>query len=99
MRTKNTPSRETQREIILRSAEYLSGDSFTRIDAARLLGLSNESGAHLLSSMAQEGLLKKRLVRAQGSKASGTIRYGRPPSKLLRVKWRRLSDHDIGLTA
>ena len=98
MRNPNTASREEQRRLILTSAAYLAGDSFTRIEAAKLIGLSLESGANLLTGMANDGLLTKRLVQGrQGSKAVGTVHYSRPPSKLARVAWRRVSNEAIGI--
>jgi hypothetical protein len=99
MSRRDFPGRDEQRQMILRSEAYLSGESFTRIDAAKLLGLSPESGSHLLSSMASEGLLAKRLVHRQGSKASGTIHYSKPPSRLARVAWRTTSNEALGITA
>lgn len=97
MRPKGTPGREEQRAMILSSAEYLSGESFTRTEAAKLLGLSPESGAHLLSSMAEAGLLIKRLIVKQGSKASGVVQYSKPPSKVARIPWRTKSNLEVGI--
>jgi len=91
-------NREEQRKIILSSYEYLSGSSFTRIDGARLLGLTNEGASHMLSTMAEEGLLVRRMVQQRGAKHNGAIHYSKPPTKIARTPWRKLSNRSLGLS-
>ncbi len=97
-RDPSIPSRAEQREIVLKSEAYLARESFTRIDASRLLGLTKESAANLLSGMAKDGLLAKRLERArQGGARTGITVYQKPPPMILRKAWRKHSDLALGI--
>jgi len=94
MKKREFPGRDEQRQIVLKSEYYLRGDEFNRNVIAPLLGLTTEGAAHLLASMSNDGLLRRRFRKA-GNKQF--IMYCRPLSKALRMPWRRKKNSEIGL--
>ncbi len=92
---RNTPSRNQQRQIILDSQFCQSGDEFNRSHIAVLLHSSNEQAASLLSAMADDGVLNKRMTK-QGAKTF--IFYSKRSKPLLRRPWRSHTDEELGIT-
>ena len=91
------PTKEEQRQMILQSDLYKSGEHFNRIDGAKICGLTIEQTADLLTGMAVDGLLrKKRLEQKQGASKKGSMIYSRPPSRFLSMPLRKKTDSEIG---
>jgi hypothetical protein len=90
--------RDTQAAAILRSAPYLSGESFSSPVIASLLSLSVPQARDLLNRAATNGLVQKSLVpQNRGAKSGGMVMYQKPPPMLLRRSWRKVSDRSIGV--
>jgi len=87
-------SRAEQRDIILTSSYYQSGEEFTRIVIAPLIGLTMEGAAGVLTAMHNDGLLGRRQSKI-GCKTY--ITYCKPVTKLLRRRWRTETDGRIGI--
>jgi hypothetical protein len=97
---KPTLDRDVQTDAILRSAPYLSGESFTSPVIASILNLTVAQSRDLLNHLTTTGQLVKRHERArQGGNRTGTMAYQRPPPMILRKAWRKLSDSAIGIQA
>lgn len=94
---KPLPSRAEQRRLILDSEAYKSGDSFSKIDAAKICGMSKEAIVPILTTMSEDGQLDIYRGKARGAGGDGITRYKRPPPKLARIPWRTLSNAQLGI--
>ena len=95
-RITHVEGRAKQREKVLTSEKFLSGDTFTRSDVATLIGMSAVQAHNLLRSMADDGLVSTSTV-GTGRNGSPMWIYRKPPPKLSRMPWRTLTNESIGV--
>jgi len=84
-------SEQSQIAAVLTSPEYLAREPITKTTAARVTGLQPAEALDLLNSMAADGLLIKH-------KKKESVSYTVPVIRAARVRWRTLTDEQIGIT-
>ena len=94
----NHISRDTQITAIMCTEHYRRGEDFSASDIASVLNLTVSQSRDLLNIMAHVGQVEKKLVpQKQGTKNGGSIWYTKPPTKILRKRWRLKTNGQIGV--